>query len=332
MKLDKIYAIRKMRLNPLIHFICVPLFFIKKILLLRTQQKHTNMKNFVAISILFIILLLQSCSSLNSTRSSEGDAFYQSENYEAALNYWEQIIESKGKRTKAHVYVGAGKSALALDDVDNARYYLEKAKASGYSSPDMYESLAIVYGSVDNLSKEITALEMYSEKYPQGENINPIRARLLETYVESENWELGVELWPSVEPQSQTNVNLLANYLVINKNLDKTAECEKLAKQILKLETNNITVMEYYAEKYFWLAENLYVTEMKAYKNKKTNSQYKKLLKALDQVWPNYKKSRTYFLRLYKIDPKKEYAKYLGKIYTRYDDKQKAAYYNKRAK
>ncbi|NOQ28061.1 MAG: hypothetical protein GQ564_22085 [Bacteroidales bacterium] len=291
------------------------------------------MKNFVSISILFIILILQSCSSsLNSTKSSEGEAFYQSENYEAALNYWEQIIESKGSRTKAPVYVGAGKSALALDDVDMARYYLEQAKASGYSSPEMYEALAIVYGSVDNLSKEITTLEMYREKYPQGENINSISARLLETYVESENWELGVALWPSIENQAQTNVNVLANYLIINKNLDKTAECDKLAKQILKLETNNITVLEYYAEKYFWRAENLYVTEMNAYKKKKTSSQYKKLLKALEQVWPNFKKSRTYFLRLYKINPKKEYAKYLGKIYTRYDDKQKAAYYKKKAK
>jgi hypothetical protein len=290
------------------------------------------MKNFVAISILFIILILQSCSSLNSTKSSEGDAFYQSENYEAALNYWEQIIESKGSRTKAPVYVGAGKSALALDQVDNARYYLEQAKSSGYSSPEMYEALAIVYGSIDNLSKEITALEMYSEKYPQGENINSIRARLLATYVESENWDLGVALWPSLEAQSKTNVNILANYLIINKNLENHTVCEELAKQILKLETNNITVLEYYAEKYFWLAENLYVTEMNAYKNKKTSSQYKKLLKALDEVWPNYKKSRDYYLKLYKIDPKKEYAKYLGNIYTRYDDKQKADYYNKRAK
>lgn len=290
------------------------------------------MKNFVAISILFIILILQSCSSLNSTKSSEGDAFYQSENYEAALNYWEQIIESKGSRTKAHVYVGAGKSALALDQVDNARYYLEQAKSSGYSSPEMYDALAKVYRIVDNLSKEITALEMYSEKYPQGENINPIRARLLETYVESENWELGVALWPSIEPHSQTNVNVLASYLIINKNLENHTVCEELAKQILKLETNNITVLEYYAEKYFWLAENLYVTEMNAYKKKKTNSQYKKLLKALDAVWPNYKKSRDYYLKLYKLDPKKEYAKYLGMIYTRYDDKQKAAYYNKKAK
>ena len=105
-----------------------------------------------------------------------------------------------------------------------------------------------------------------------------------------------------------------------------------IQKQILKLDASNITALEYYAEKYFWKAENLYVSEMKAYKNKKTSSQYKKLLKALEQVWPNYKKSRNYFLKLYKIDPKPEYAKYLGNIYTRYDDKEKAAYYNKRAK
>ncbi|MCK5633177.1 tetratricopeptide repeat protein, partial [bacterium] len=265
---------------------------------------------------LIFILIIQSCTGgLSTTKlSQDGEAAYKAGNYELALSLWEQIIESKGKKTKAPVYVGAGKSALALDDVDNARYYLEKAKASGYSSPEMYDALAKVYRIVDNLSKEITALEMYSEKIPQGENISSIRARLLKTYVESENWDLGKDLWPELEDQAQSNADLLAGYLIINKNLENNTVCDKLAKQILKLEANNIAVLEYYAEKYFWKAENLYVTEMNAYKKKKTSSQYKKLLKALDVIWPNFKKSRTYFLRLYKIDPKKEYAKYLGKI------------------
>ncbi|MCK5171314.1 MAG: hypothetical protein KAQ75_15660 [Bacteroidales bacterium] len=295
------------------------------------------MKTSKIIQGLIIILILQSCaSSLNTTKLSEdGEAAYQAGNYEDALIAWEQIIESreaKGKKAEGPVYVGGGKSALALEQNDKSRKYLETAREIGFSSPEMYASLAKVYKNIDNLSKEITALEIYREKYPQGKKISAISARLFETYVKSENWDLAIDLWPEIETQAQSNIGLLAGYLIVNKNMENPTVCDKLAKQILKLEANNITALEYYAEKHFWKAENLYVSEMKAYKNKRTSSQYKKLLKALDEVWPNFKKSRDYFLKLYKIDPKPEYAKYLSNIYTRYDDKQKAAYYNKKAK
>lgn len=302
-----------------------------------TLQNYIHMKTSKIIQGLIIILLLQSCvSSLNTTKLSEdGEAAYQTGNYEAALIAWEQIIESregKGKKAKALVYVGGGKSALELGQNDKARKYLETAREIGFSSPEMYVSLAKVYKNIDNLSKEITALETYHEKYPQGEKINTINTRLFETYVESENWDLAIDLWPEIKTQAQSNTGLLAGYLTVNKNMENTTVCDKLARQILKLEASNVTALEWYAEKYFWKAENLYVSEMKAYKNKRTSNQYKKLLKALDEVWPTFRKSRDYFLKLYKIEPKKEYAKYLGKIYTRFDNKQKANYYNKKAK
>lgn len=285
------------------------------------------------IQVLVIIIIVQSCAS--TKLADEGQLAYQAKNYEAALTNWEQIIESKesaGKKAKGDLYFKSGIAALKTDQIEKARKYLESAKEVGYTSAELYSSLANVYKNIDNLSKEITALETYREKYPQGKEINAINARLLATYAESENWDLGVKLWPSVETKAQSDVSILASYLIINKNLENSKVCNNLAQQILKIDSKNITALEYYAEKYFWKAENLYVSEMNAYKNKKTSSQYKKLLKALDKVWPNYQKSRDYFLKLYKIDPKPEYAKYLANIYTRYDDKKKAAYYNKRAK
>jgi len=285
------------------------------------------MKTFKILIGIAIIIAIQSCaSSSGTTQISEGETAYQAGNYELALNSYEPIIisrESKGKKAKGPVYVGAGKSALALEQNDKARKYLESAKEVQYSSPEMYECLAEVYKNIDNLSKEITALETYHEKYPQGKKINNIDNRLLETYVESENWDLGVKLWADIDSSAKSDPGLLSNYLLINIGLNDQPKCDELAKQITKLDPNNIIALEYYAEKYFWKAENLYVKEMKAYKNKRTSSQYKKLLKALDQVWPNFKKSRDYFLKLYKMDPKPEYAGFLSKIYTRYDDKKK---------
>jgi tetratricopeptide (TPR) repeat protein len=89
--------------------------------------------------------------------------------------------------------------------------------------------------------------------------------------------------------------------------------------------------MKWFGEKYFWLAENRYQAEMEAYEKKRTNSQYAKLLEAFKIVTRDFKTSLGYFTRLYKLYPKPEYARYLGNIYTRLDDKEKAKYYYNKA-
>jgi hypothetical protein len=281
---------------------------------------------------LSIAIVLSSCAT--SKLTEQGNVAYKSGNYESALSNYDQLIESKessGKKAKATVYMNAGKAALELEQTDKARKYLETAKELQFSSEDLYVSLAEIYKTIDNLSKEITALEIYREKYPQGKFIQSVTSRLFETYVESMNWDLAVELWPAVEETAQSDVNLLAGYLTVNKNLNNEKMADQLADQLFKLDKNNVAALEYYAEKYFWRAENLYTTEMNAYNKNRTSKQYKQLLAALDKVWPDFQKSRDYFLRLYKIDPKPEYAKYLGNIYTRYKDEKKAQYYYKRA-
>lgn len=295
------------------------------------------MKFRILIQVLIIAIVLQSCKSSSSVSkiSEEAELAYKAGDYEKALAICEKEIsdkETKGKSAIGPVYVGAGKAALELNQFDKAKKYLETARSISYSSPDMYESLARVYKSIDNLSKEITALENYRKFYPQGEKTSIIAIRLFETYVESENWDLANKLWPEIEPQAQSDVSLLSGFLLVNKKLENNAGCDKLAQQVLKLDASNITALEWYAEKYYWKAENLYLTEMKAYKAKRTNSQYSRLLKALEQVYPDFRKSRDYYLKLYKIDPKKDYANYLGNIFTRLDDKEKAEYYYKRAK
>jgi len=264
----------------------------------------------------------------------QGEKAFEQENYTETLQALEQVIESKesrGRNAKGTVYFKAGISALELEQIDKARIYLESAEQNEYASPELYASLAKVYKIIDNLSKEINVLEDYQNKYPDGEKIHEISVRLFETYVESENWNLAVDLWPQIEEQAQSDADLLAGYLIVNKNLENYKTCDKLALQIFELDDENIIALEWYAEKFFQEAENLYVSEMKAYKNNRTTSQYKRLLKALDKVYPTFRKSRDYFLKLYRIDPKPKYAKYLGNIYTRLGEEQKANYYYNKA-
>jgi len=280
---------------------------------------------------LLIITLLSSCATQKLTE--EGNTAYTAGDYTTALAAWDQIIEkqeSKGQKAEAKVYYKAGLAAHKLDQTKKASDYLETAEYLEFYTPKLYASLASIYQTIDNLSKEIEALENYHKKYPQGERIDTITVRLFETYVESENWKKALNLWPEIKDQAQQDAKLLAGYLIVNKNLENGKLADKLARQIIKLDPDNITALEYNAKKYFWKAENLYVSQMKAYKNNRTTSQYNKLLKAWKKVWPDFRKSRDYFRKLYQLAPKPEYAKFLGNIYKRMDKKQKANYwYNK---
>ena len=281
---------------------------------------------------LFIILIMSSCATKKLTE--EGKTAYQANNYEAALNAWDQVIEkqeSRGNKAEATVYCKAGLAAKKMGQTSKARKYLETAENMKFSSPELYIALSEIYKTIDNLSKEIIALEDYHEKYPQGKKIDNITGRLFETYVQSENWEPAVDIWPEIEKQAQNDVNLLAKYLIVNKNLENEKASKKLADKILTQQPNNITALEWYGEYYFWKAEKLYVKEMTAYKNNRTTSQYKKVLKALDEVYPTFEKSRNVFLKLYKLDPKTKYAGFLGKIYSRLGEEKKAQYYNNKA-
>ncbi len=290
------------------------------------------MKILRILQVLLITSIITSCATTKLTE--EGEIAYKEKNYKAAIESLEKVIESKesrGKKAKGIVYFKAGKSALELEQIDKARKYLELAEQTEYESPELYASLAKVYKIIDNLSKEINVLEDYHKKYPNGEKINEITIRLFETYVESKNWDLAVDLWPEIEKQAQNDANLLAGYLIVNKNLGNNSTCDKLALQIFELDDENIIALEWYAKKFYLEADNLYVSEMKAYKNNRTTSQYKRLLNALEKVYPTFRKSRDYFLKLYRIDPNPEYAKYLGDIYTRLGDEQKANYYYNKA-
>jgi len=286
---------------------------------------------------ILIVSLFNSCGIIGpySALNKSGEAAYTAGNYEEALNNWEQIIsdrEGKGKSAKAPVYASAGKAAVQLKKFKKAETYFQKAINLDYNDAELYFGLSKCYRDIDNLSREMTALETYIEKYPAGVDLTSVQSRLFETYVESENWDLANTLWQKFNDAQKADISLMAGYLLVNQALKNDDVCQRLAKRILKAEPKNVIALEYYAKKYFWRAEKLYTKEMKAYEKKKTHKQYAILLKALKKVNKDFKQARDYYEKLYKIAPSKGYAKYLKNTYTRLNNKKKAAYYKKRAK
>ena len=284
-----------------------------------------------------VLLLIVSCSTNKEVvqKRNVGVSSYTAGDYEKAFAEFKELIasaEQGGGQAKLEDYEGAGKSAHALGYADQALMYFEKAKDLNSTDELVYYGLADIYHLKDNISKEIRYLEFYQKNYPAGAHYSMIQIRLFEAYIATESWEQGLDLWPMVKENEQYQEVLTEGYLKINLALKNDDESNKVAKELLKMNKHHPLALKYSAEQYFWKAEKLYQSEMAAYNKKKTNSQYAKLLKALDVVTLDFKRSRDYFERLYKTNPKKEYARFLGNIYARLDDKAKAKFYKAKAK
>lgn len=193
-------------------------------------------------------------------------------------------------------------------------------------------TLALAYLEVDNLSKEINHLEEYVERYPNGEDTDEVNGQLFLAYVRSLNWDKASALWPQIDGKYQSQAKYIEGHMKVCESLKHFDQMSRAALQLLKMDRNNCSALETLAIHYYHMAEDRYQTEMKAYEKNRTNRQYKQLLNALEEINANFRTSRDYFERLYKLNPDPRFANYLGNIYTRFENKKQADYYYRKAK
>jgi len=255
---------------------------------------------------------------------------FEQGNYATAFLAYKQLVkkyENKGKNAPDSLYVRAGISALHIDSLSYAKKYLEKVAYKDEVSADVLSATSKMYRKIDNLSKEIRFLEWYQSNYPDGAEHKELKFRLFDTYVESENVEGGLKLWNVFSAIEKQEVQLQEAYLKLNNFSGNSSEANKVGREILKSDSKNIVALEYFANRYYRKAEDLYVSEMTAYKENRTNKQYTRLLSALKTATSDFKKSRDYYQQLFEMTKKSNYAKRLSKIYSRLDNEQKANYY-----
>lgn len=302
------------------------------ILPLPAQSNSGQMNKILVFTLAVLTLFIVSCSGGKSLTSTiqKAETAYQMGEYENSLKIYEEVIAryiAENKANECPVYTEAAAAAVQVGDNAKATEYLEKETYTTFVTASTYFELAEMYRGIDNLSKEMDALETYAKKYPHGQQIEEVQLRLYEIYFESNQYEKAMAKWDLLSPDAQNNEALLESYFVINKKMDNDSVCNTIAGELLQINENNIVGLEWEGEKYFWKAEKRYAEELKAYDANKTNKQYNILLKALDEVSADFKTSLGYFTKLFTIDPQKKYAKYLGDIYNRLDDKSKAKYY-----
>lgn len=287
--------------------------------------------------VIIISLMVLSCTtSKQFTRlNTEAKTAYTNEDYATALAKYDSLIslkKEKGKKVSGLIYNNAGLAAFNAGNTSKTINYLQQALHDSAATADAYYALARSYRKIDNLSKEINNLQAYVKKYPKGKDIVHVRKRLFETLVESENYDQALGLWKNMTSESKSSEEMLTDYLILNRELSNNDTCDEVANKILEINKDNTEALDWLARKYFWKAENLYQEEMKAYKAHRTRKQYAHLLKALKIVNKDFDRALKYFKRLYKQEPSKEYAKFIGNIYRRFDNKQKADYYLNKAK
>jgi len=285
----------------------------------------------IVISFLFILSSCSSTSNLAKQTQQAGQAFSQGD-YLTAYNLYTKYIQQKSKANKpvdGFVYSQAGKAAFLLKKDTEAEDFLKQAYYKNYADSTMYADMVSIYKKMDNLSKELDALEYFVNHFQTDSRFPAMQKRLFEAYIESENWEKAKTLWPQLNIAIQGNVSILEDYLLVQQKTDDSKGADQTAQLLLKKDKRNQAALKWMAEKYFWEAENRYQKELDAYEKNRTNKQYKQMLTALDVVTAKFKKSLGYYQTLYKYYPSKEYAKYISNIYTRFQDKKNAEYYKK---
>ena len=295
-----------------------------------------KLSNNYKILLLMLAVIVAGCGParrIGEMQESAEEA-WEMQNYQEALFFYEEVIDLKtgrGNEVSGNTYHRAGMAAHETGHTRKTIEYLGKAHRNDYGTDRSYYILADAYRKIDNLSLELSTLEKYNDIYPEGERIDEVRERLFEVYVEINNSEEALDIWALIEHRASDDPELLEKYFTLNKQLEKEAELDDIAGQLLALDSNNTAALEYLAEKYFWQAENQYQQEMKAYEQDQTRGQYRQLLDALDEINRKFRISRDYFERLYNIDPSRRYAEYLMNIYIRFGNDERAAFYRQRA-
>ncbi len=275
-----------------------------------------------------LIVILASCGApkLVTTGKTEAAGFETAGNYAQAVNSWTSYFNAVPiEQVEGSEFAHAAKTAFESGNIEKAKAWFDQARYKNHADAEMYETLAKIYKSEDNLSKELSALETYTEKY--GTSNANVNARLFAVYSEIELNEQALEIWSKLTAEAKSTEAGLSNYFKVNKALENNAVCDSASLELLELEPDNVVALEWNAKKYYWAGQNRYKREMDKYNEKKTTKTYKVLLKELDLVTADFKKALPYLNKLWKLEPGEEYAGYLANIYALFGDKKKTNFY-----
>jgi hypothetical protein len=290
-----------------------------------------NLKRFLWMG--SVVVLITACGGPKVLTSLKDNAsgFETSGNYVQAMAVWEQYFNQTPVDEVAGVdFANAAKSAFKASDPIKAKAWFDQARYKNYSDAEMYATLAKIYNSENNLSKELSALEYYTDNF--GSTNAEVNSRLFLIYSEIDSNEKALLVWGKMNAELKSSEANLSHYLKVNQALENNAVADSISLTILQINPENIAALEWNAKKYYWSGQNRYKSEMDKYNQKKNTKNYKILLQELDLVTADFKKALPYLNTLWKLNPGKEYAGYLANIYALFGDERKTNFYKSKMK
>jgi len=292
------------------------------------------MKQFIFLTGFILILFLTNCSGpkLATTPVISGKTVAENEmaagNFAQAVNAWKQYFsQTPLEQTTGDEFARAAQSAFKAGDQTQSVNWFDQARYKNFADAEMYLTLAKIYNSQQNISKELSALEFCKSNF--ADNLNAVNMRLFEIYSEIKMFDKALVSWSEMDENSKNEISNLKKYFSINKAMENTDICDSLSLVILDKEPANVDALEWNGNKFYWLGENRYQREMEKYNKNKTNKQYKILLNELDLATADFKKALPYFEKLWTIEPGEKYASYMANIYARFGDENKVNFYKK---
>lgn len=290
------------------------------------------MQKYLVILLSLAVLFVGGCSpAIKLTKNQQAKQAFDAGKLETSLQLYEEIIaaeEEAGTLAEANHYEEAGKTAEALGDMTKAESYYKLAIYYKTASADVYQKLAAYYRQQANISKESGMLEPLMSLYPESNQAKAEKARLYQIYIETEQWEKAVTLWPPNAGAAQDE-SLLNTYFTAQKKLGNDEKLDELSADLLALNPENKAALEWKAKALYNKGEERYQKELQDYENNKTNKQYKIMLAGLDVATAYFKQSLKIFEQLYGREADKSYALYIANIYARFGDEPNAKRYQK---
>ena len=249
-------------------------------------------------------------------------------NYLQAVEAWQQHFSQQPvEQTEGAIFAQAAQAAFLAGNEKLSIDWYDQARFKNFASDEMYTTLAKIYHSQNNLSKELGALEYLSEN---SLNItSAVYNRLFEIYSEINSEDKALQVWEKAGDEFKNDVGNLNQFFRLNRKLGNGPLCDSLSLVILEKDAGNVAALEWNAQKYYQLAENRYQLEMEKYNRNKTTKQYRVLLNELDLVTADFKRALPYFEKLWSINPGEKYAGYLANIFARFGDEKKSDYYQR---
>ncbi len=292
-----------------------------------------------AVVLLFLLALVWGCKTTRVDRevvvsekenalvaSRSGDFVLAVQSWEA---YFTQMALAK-QPIPAGDYAQAANDAFKGGNFQSAVSWYDEARLSGYQGADMYLALADIYRKQDNLSRELTSLQYLETNYPEESLDQEVSRKLFEIYMRIDKGR-AFEQWDKLDKASQAKETYLSSYFALIKEMEKNELADAVANDLLKLNPTHREALEWNAEKFYYRGENRYQREMDKYNKNKTHVQYQFLLNELKIVAEEFKTSRDYFDRLWKLEQNSRYAAFLSNIYSRLDNPERARFYKKLA-